>query len=753
MKMKFQSVISLLLVLTSLSSFAQQFQLYRDTSVSVVRAGQRLANAWAPGINSASIAEIDLNGDGKMDLLHLDAPANRFNTFINLGILNQSSYVYAPEYVSRFPVGQIEGWIRSFDYDNDGDMDFFTYNGGGIAVYRNDFTPSLGLQFTFITAQLQTYYGNFQTNIYASRVNAPALSDLDNDGDMDVVALSISGSFIEHHRNYSVDSTGVVALSPMRNIPNCWGYFVLTNTGNSALLPPIPNICPLTPANSPRIDADSSPQLNDLSNRFDQQTGRLRHAGSCLLVCDLDGDGDKDVLNGDILGNNLLYLQNCGTPDSAWICSQDTAFPSYDQPVRMKEMVSPHYMDLDNDGNKDLLAGSFYFASEDYQNMKYYRNTTNNQTNVFAKQSDRWLSSSMVDVGTGAHPVSFDVDQDGRLDLLVGNDYYFNGGNLSGQVAYYRNIGSGPKAEFEWVTDDFTSLSGLGLLALHLTFGDLDGDGDQDMLIGESGGQMVFMRNTAPSGASSVFVFDVAAYQGIDVGDNAAPQLIDVDRDGLLDLLIGERAGNINYFRNTGSFSNPVFSLVTSQFGSVNVTAPGSFTGFSVPRLIDRGGVYELIVGSQDGFIHHYDSIDANLNGTFRLRDSIFQGIAQPTYASPDFADVDGDAKPDLFVGVFSGGISLYTQNTSLTVQAKPELLTLMVYPNPAKQRLTISWGELAAGSDALLRVFDMTGRLVKTETGKRSPHFLEIADLVPGVYLLHVQVGGWAGKATFITY
>ncbi|MFM9008089.1 MAG: T9SS type A sorting domain-containing protein, partial [Bacteroidota bacterium] len=325
--------------------------------------------------------------------------------------------------------------------------------------------------------------------------------------------------------------------------------------------------------------------------------------------------------------------------------------------------------------------------------------------------------------------------------------------NLSGKVAYYRNIGSGPKAEFEWVTDDFNALSGLGLLALHLTFGDLDGDGDQDMLIGESGGQLVFMRNTSLPGAASAFVLDMAAYQGIDVGDNAAPQLIDVDRDGLLDLVIGERAGNVNYFRNTGSGSNPVFTLVTSQFGSVNVTAPGSFTGFSVPRLIDRAGSYEMIVGSQDGFIHHYDSIDANLNGAFRLRDSVFQGIAEPTYASPDFSDVDGDTKPDLFVGVFSGGISLYTQNTSLSLQATSEALNMLVYPNPANQRLNVIWSELASGSDPLLRVFDLAGRLVKVANGYHSPHSLDISDLPPGAYVLQVQSDLRTGRATFIKY
>ena len=42
--------------------------------------------------------------------------------------------------------------------------------------------------FTLITNSIQTHYGGFQTNIYASRVNAPALSDIDNDGDMDILA-------------------------------------------------------------------------------------------------------------------------------------------------------------------------------------------------------------------------------------------------------------------------------------------------------------------------------------------------------------------------------------------------------------------------------------------------------------------------------------------------------------------------------------------------------------------------------------
>jgi hypothetical protein len=242
----------------------------------------------------------------------------------------------------------------------------------------------------------------------------------------------------------------------------------------------------------------------------------------------------------------------------------------------------------------------------------FYGNSTNNQSNVFAYVKNRWFVDGMIEVGTGAHPVFFDVDQDGKLDLLVGNDFYFDNNSPVGKVAYYRNIGVGAKAEYTLVTDDFSCLSSTGLLGIYSAFGDLDGDGDSDMLVGDSDGSLVYFQNFAGVGNPCIFILTQLNYQSIDIGDNAVPQFVDVDRDGDLDLLIGERAGVLNYYENTGSPTFPVFSLEISSFGGLNVAKWNSFAGFSAPFLFDNGSGYEFFVGSLSGYLYHFGNIDGN---------------------------------------------------------------------------------------------------------------------------------------------
>lgn len=721
----------LFLVFLSCFASAVQAQFYRDTSIHVYHGSVQLKNAWAGGFNSPVFAEMDVNNDGIMDLLSFDSNTARLGAYVNKGTLNTVDYYYAPEYTVNFPKA-LEGWIRTYDYDCDGDMDLFSYYNGSISVYRNDINFTGYLSFYLVVDELESYYGTFPSNIFVSRVNIPAFTDTDGDGDMDVLSLSIAGSYIEHHKNLSMDSSGVCGLHHFY-IPQCWGYFALSGLSNTAVMPPVP-FCPLWPANPFREFSQTE------VNSVNQKT--TMHAGSALWALDMDGDGDKDILNGDILSPNLLYVQNCGTPDSAWICAQDSQFPSYDIPGNMNDVAGPYYFDVDNDGNKDLLVANF-FTGEDFYNVKYYRNTTNNLTNIFSYQTNRFLGNEMIDLGTGAHPTFTDIDGDGLQDLIVANNFLYNNNQPVAKLAYYRNTGTALKAEFSKVSDDFAGISTLNLLELHPAFGDMDGDGDDDMLLGEAGGTLLLFTN-----ASGNFNLAQTSYQSIGIGANAAPQIIDIDKDGLLDLLIGERNGNLNYYRNNGTAANPVFSLITSNFGGVDVRKVNSFYGYSTPLLFSNsGGQFELLVGSESGYIYHYTNITGNLSGSFTLADSAFEGITEKSRASLAMHDVDGDGRYDLVIGNESGGMVLYTQNTILNVVENGQGPYFELYPNPASEMLNI---KVNGNNQTELEIYDITGRICMRESSFRG-HVVDISSLRPGSYLCRVLDGHRSFSRKFI--
>ncbi len=704
---------------------AQTQTFFRDTLVHVNDINnQPLYNGWGGGLNSAVFAEMDLNNDNVMDLVAYSSTNNRIIPMINRGVYKKSSYVYAPEYVSKFP-SDLDGWIKSFDYDNDGDMDLFTYYNASIRCYRNDINAGQGLKFTLVVPQLYTHYGTFPTNIYCSRVNMPALSDVDNDGDMDVLAFSISGNWVEHHKNYSMDSLGNPNGFLMYNIPQCWGYFALKGAYNTADLPPIP-ACPLLPAN---------PLVNTLENF------QKKHAGSVLCAFDSDGDGDKDILNGDVLSSNVLYLENCGTPDSAFMCTQDSAFPSYNIPAYMLDVAAPFYLDGDNDGNKDLVVSNFFDTGEDYKNVMLYKNITNNQTNVFNFSTNEWLVNQMVEVGTGAHPAFFDVNADGKLDLLIANEYRSDAGILKGKIAYYQNTSTASNFSFTFMMDDFASLSTSGIIGVSLAFADMDFDGDMDMIVGDATGNLHLFTNNAVLGGFATFILTNPNYLGINVGYNATPQFIDVDRDGQIDILIGERNGNINYYHNNGNFT---FSFITPNFGGVNVKKANSFAGFSVPYLFDNGSGYELLVGSLSGYLYHYNNIDGNLSGNFNLVDSMFQNIFEPQRSFPAVADVDADGKYDLVVGNACGGVVLYTQNSLLSLnnsQGNSEV-DFSVYPNPSNDAFTLELKEFNHLESAYLTITDLAGRIIYSEKIATSIITISNEILNPGIYICQIKVG-----------
>ena len=111
------------------------------------------------------------------------------------------------------------------------------------------------------------------------------------------------------------------------------------------------------------------------------------------------------------------------------------------------------------------------------------------------------------------------------------------------------------------------------------SFVDIDNDGDQDLLIGEFGGFLNYYENTGTPLAPTYIERTGAAnpFDGIDIGLLSTPSFTDIDNDGDQDLVIGETDGNLNYYENTGTALAPAYTERTgaaNPFDDINIGGP-----------------------------------------------------------------------------------------------------------------------------------------------------------------------------------
>jgi hypothetical protein len=407
-------------------------------------------------------------------------------------------------------------------------------------------------------------------------------------------------------------------------------------------------------------------------------------------------------------------------------------------------------LDIDGDGLKDLIiTPSTPGQSENKNSVWYYKNTGSVSNATYQLQSKDLIQHEMLDFGEGAWPVLFDADSDGLTDLLVSNFGYYNTGNFNSMIAYYRNTGSLLNPSFSLITNDYQGLSSSGFGAMMPSFGDLDGDGDKDMVLGEKIGFIHYYENVASAGQPAQFILSIQNLGGIQEPGFSAPFLFDLNEDGLLDIVTGSRLGRLNYYRNTGTITQPQFSVSqsTPSLGGVYVIDSSlSFNSYSVPYFFEDGGDFQLFCGTHNGRIFHYKDIKGNINGTFELVTKSLGGIFEGIRSSVSLADLNSDGKYDLVIGNYNGGVGYFdglTENTA--IQSVNNSKQLDIFPNPAYGEVRIYFSGLEEQEYRILNIQGQVVRSGKTTNGG----LIVIEGMAPGLYMVLSERGEklWSGK------
>ena len=554
----------------------------------------------------------DLDGDGDAELLRGKADG-RINLYENRGSGGMADWRLVKENIAAyFPVKGADGetsvlkeiFVGGFaapalvDIDADGDQDLFVGSEDGRLFFFRNFGNAHLPTFELDTEQ-------FVSRQFGSNL-VPAFYDVNADRAPDLIigAKRVGGEVL----------SGVV--------------YLLLNQGDQRRAEfcvrfPLPDALPETPPPcfpTPRVLATIS-----------------RSADAAPALADWDGDGDADLFVGTSDGS-IAYFENRGTRfEPAWELLQ-RRFLAIDS----GGFASPAFIDVNNDNNPDLIVGTstnavYLYTSKDTRNFLDIWQVSNNLLRV-GRLGGR---KQRVVITSG------DLDGDGDYDLIIGD--------RDGNLLWLRNTGSVRQPSWQVALDGLLLDPARRNSAPHLA--DLDGDGDLDLLVGDRNGRLTMIRNKGDA-KSPRWSLESTSYGGIDVGSNSSPITIDIDGDGDLDLFVGNSKGKIILYINEGTTQKPDFRLTATRFGDVAVgqSAAPSFFDWN------EDGQPDLVVGNREGRLMlsiNRSEPDSGLPRRWFIQSKFWERIQVDQYSAPHFSDFNGDGRADLLIGDGQGNIRL----------------------------------------------------------------------------------------------
>jgi hypothetical protein len=488
---------------------------------------------------------LDIDADGDLDLLH-DNGDKGLAFRRNIGSSQRADFALVTEAMTgrngQTVLNEFTSIPTFCDIDADGDFDFFTGLAiGTIALYRNAGNATEPL-FEFETERwedLVILSGTralpqpAESGFLPSRHGANGIEfhDLDRDGDFDFFYGDFFHKGVYHLQNSGSPQDPEVAITDTLwpppqpvltlgfNIPRfadwdadgdpdffatCWNqdrdHFLFYSNEGSATAP---EFWPMTDHFLSMIDVGGY---------------------SAPALADLDGDGDLDLMVGNLEGN-LVYYENTGTSSAAEFRWVTDAFQS----IRVRGSVAhPAFADIDADGDWDLFVGSFDGL------VAFFENRGTAQAPEYVLQNREFET---IDVGLAAAPNLADLDHDQDYDLVIGSQ--------RGTITLYENIGSRqvPRLEPRISIDPGPEVNDTSPFVF-----DWNADGIEDLLAGQRNGRILHYEGTGAGGGLD-YVLRLTEFAGLRAGAASTPAFADLNGDNYVDVILGEEAGGLNYFQ------------------------------------------------------------------------------------------------------------------------------------------------------------------------------------------------------------
>jgi len=566
---------------------------------------------FTAGSSPVYVTAVDLNGDGKPDVIVANQADNTVSVLLNTTAPGATTPSFAAQ--QTFATGAGPVFVATADINGDGLADLVTANanGNGVSVLLNTTTPG--------SATLS--FAAHQDFAAGSLPRSVAAADVNGDGKPDLIVANR----LDNTVSVLLNTTAPGAATPS---------FAAQQTFATGSAPSSVSAADLNGDGRPDVivaDA-SSGSVSVLVNTTapgassatfsGQQTFAAGNAPSSVTSADVNGDGKPDLIVANQNSNTLSVLLNTTAPGAT--------MPSFAAGTSFGAGMQPGAViaaDINGDGKLDLLV-----ANSGDNTVSALLNTTPLPTG-----GPNFAAQQTFAVGTGPwNAVAFaDLNGDGKVDVIVPNEG-------SNSISVLLNT-TAPGAATQTFTQQTFSV---GREPTWVAATDLNGDGKPDIVVVNflDNDVSVFL-NTTPAGASTA---TFAAPQTFASGNlPMSVTVADINGDGKPDLVIGNsNETDVSVLLNTMASGASTPSFAAQQ----PIATDGQFSPDVAVADVDGDGKPDLIVTY---IVNNVVAVLLNTTASGAATASFAASQTFATGAGPQrviAADMNGDGKPDIVV-------------------------------------------------------------------------------------------------------